>query len=139
MPSQAHQSLLLWGVRRMAADGFLIAGFDGHADQGGGLNELPAPVSVHGVRADAIGVHQANGMIAFAEAKTASDIDNAHTRKQLRVLGFARAQGSPCHLYIAVPRSGAYALDRVLIDTGLIGSKHVRRLHVPDILLTTAA
>lgn len=40
-----------------------------------------------------------------------------------------------CPLYIAVPRSAAYALDRVLIDVGLIGSSHVRRLHVPSVLL----
>ena len=40
-----------------------------------------------------------------------------------------------CPLYIAVPRSAAYALDRVLIDVGLIASKHVKRLHVPGVLL----
>jgi hypothetical protein len=139
MPSEVHQSLLLWGVRRMAADGFVIAGFDGRAERGGGLNDLPAPISIHGVRADACGVHRSDGMIAFAEAKTEADIDNRHTRKQLRILGHARLRESPCPLYIAVPRSCAYALDRVLIDTGLIGLKHVRRLHVPDVLLTAAA
>jgi hypothetical protein len=46
-----------------------------------------------------------------------------------------RLDATPCPLYLAVPRSSAYDLDRVLIDTGLIGSKHIVRIHVPDILL----
>lgn len=123
----------------MAADGFFIAGFDGRAERGGGLNDLPAPFSFRGVRADACGVHRSDGMIAFAEAKTEGDIDNSHTRKQLRILGHTRMHAIPCPLYIAVPRSCAYALDRVLIDTGLVGLNHVRRLHIPDILLTASA
>jgi hypothetical protein len=76
-------------------------------------------------------------VIGFAEAKTALDVDNAHTRAQLRVLGFARMRGGRayCPLYLAIPRSRTYDLDRVLIDVGLVGTKHVRRIHVPDILL----
>jgi hypothetical protein len=137
MPSHAHQSLLLWGVRRMMTDGFRIAGFDGRIDQAGELNRLPAPIELEGVRPDACGVFPVGGTFGFVEAKTANDIDNLHTRQQLRVLGYTRMRGGRirCPLYIAIPRSCAYALDRVLIDVGLIGSNHVRRIHVPDILL----
>lgn len=137
MPSHAHQSLLLWGVRTMMNDGFRIAGFDGRIDQAGELNRLPAPIEVQGVRPDACGVSQAEGLLGFVEAKTHGDIDNQHTRRQLRVLGYARMRNGkrPCPLYVAIPRSCAYALDRVLIDVGLLGSKHLRRIHVPDILL----
>lgn len=137
MPSHAHQSLLLWGVRRMISDGFCIAGFDGRIDQAGELNRLPAPIELRGVRPDACGVSPAEGTLGFVEAKTGGDIDNQHTRQQLRVLGYARMRDrdTRCPLYIAIPRSCAYALDRVLIDVGLIGSRHVRRIHVPDILL----
>lgn len=137
MPSHAHQSLLLWGVRRMMADGFRITGFDGCIDQAGDLSHLPAPAELEGVRADACGVSPADGTFGFVEAKTRDDIENQHTRQQLRVLGYARMRDgrTRCPLYIAIPRSCAYALDRVLIDVGLIGSKHVRRIHVPDILL----
>jgi hypothetical protein len=46
-----------------------------------------------------------------------------------------RSDSTPCPLYLAVPRSSAYDLDRVLVDTRLIGAKHVIRIHVPDILL----
>jgi hypothetical protein len=137
MPSHAHQTLLLWCARKMTVDGFDVTGFDGRADRAEAFGELPHPFAVYGVRADACGVHRIDGQFGFAEAKTASDIDNAHTRAQLRVLGFARMRGSAasCTLYLAIPRSSAYALDRVLIDVGLIGKPHVRRIHVPDILL----
>jgi len=121
----------------MISDGFRVAGFDGRIDQAGELNRLPAPIELRGVRPDACGVSPAEGTLGFVEAKTGGDIDNQHTRQQLRVLGYARMRDGEtrCPLYIAIPRSCAYALDRVLIDVGLIGSKHVRRIHVPDILL----
>lgn len=121
----------------MIADGFNLTGLDGKVDQDGHLNHLPRPFELHGVRPDACGVHVAGGVIAFAEAKTEHDVDNAHTRTQLRVLGYARMRDGkiPCPLYIAVPRSCAYALDRVLVDLGLIAARHVRRIHVPEVLL----
>lgn len=136
MPSVAHQSLLLWGVRRMVADGFAVTGLEGPVEQAGGLNQLSPPFVISGVRADACGVRSC-GLIGFAEAKTKHDIDNAHTREQLRVLGHARMRDGRrfCPLYIAIPRSCAYVLDRVLVDTRLIGASHVRRIHVPDVLL----
>ncbi len=76
-------------------------------------------------------------MIAFGEAKTFHDIDTAHTRRQLEVLGKTKVSGTDtyCPLYIAVPHSGVYELDRVLIDIGLLPVKHVVRLHVPDVFL----
>jgi hypothetical protein len=137
MPSHAHQSLLLWGVRSMMSDGFRIAGFDGRIDQAGELNRLPAPIEVQGVRPDAYGISREDGILGFVEAKTHRDIDNQHTRCQLRVLGYARMRDGKhrCSLYVAIPRSCAYALDRVLLDVGLLRSKHLRRIHVPDILL----
>lgn len=137
MASNAHQSLVLWGARRMVCDGFQLTGFEGSAAQGGHWNELPAPFKLLGIRADACGVRLDDGVIGFAEAKTEDDVDTAHTREQLRVLGYARMRDgkTPCPLYISVPRSAAYSLDRVLIDVGLIASKHVRRLHVPTALL----
>ena len=136
MPSPAHQHLLLWGVRRMLSDGFLITGIDGRVGTASGLSCLPCPIPVRGVRPDACGVHGDEGLLAFAEAKTAHDVDNVHTRAQLRILGHARMRESkaPCPLYIAVPRASAYALDRVLRDVGLLGARHVRRIHVPDVL-----
>jgi hypothetical protein len=137
MPSLAHQSLLLWGARRMIADGFVLTGLDGRVEQAGVWGPVPVPFQIHGVRPDACGVRGPGGLIAFTEAKTHDDVDNAHTRAQLRVLGHARMRDGKtrCPLYIAVPRSAAYALDRVLVDVGLIGSSHVRRLHVPSVLL----
>ncbi|HET9374579.1 MAG TPA: hypothetical protein VFO40_06375 [Chthoniobacterales bacterium] len=74
------------------------------------------------------------GEFAIGEAKTAADLDSDHTRKQLYVFGRVRtAPGNlACRLYVAVPRSAAPALDRVLARVGLLGAKHVIRLHIPD-------
>lgn len=79
----------------------------------------------------------AGRLIAFGEAKTFDDIDTGHTRRQLEVLGktYMKGLSTPCPLYMGIPRSAAYELDRVLIDAGLLGAKHIVRIHVPDILL----
>jgi hypothetical protein len=120
----------------MLADGFEIVGFDGRTTDVAEFDALAAPVPLYGVRADACGIHNDSGLLGFAEAKTATDIDNQHTRAQLRVLGHTRMRGGErCPLYLAIPRGSAYRLDRVLIDSGLIGARHVRRIHVPEALL----
>lgn len=76
-------------------------------------------------------------MIAFGEAKCFHDIDTLHTRRQLLVLGRTRMKGTIgcCPLYIAVPHSAVYALDRVLIDIGLLCAKNLVRLHIPDVFV----
>lgn len=137
MPTAAHQWLLVWAARRMARDGFLVAGFDGPASHGGMWNALPPAFELYAYRPDAWGFSPERSLIAFAEAKTTHDIDNAHTREQLRVFGFCRMRTTAhqCPIYIAIPRSAVYELDRVLIDTGLIRAQHVIRLHIPDALL----
>lgn len=121
----------------MTADGFLVGGFEAPAQQAGAWNALPPPFTLHGKRADAWGIRTEDALMAFAEAKTASDIDTPHTRAQLRVFGFARMRKTTtyCPIYVAIPRSCAYELDHVLIDLGLIRARHVVRLHVPDALL----
>lgn len=138
MPSPAHQSLLLWLIRKMAADGFVVAGCDGLVPQGGVWNTLPIPPYLAGVRPDAWGFAPASGTVAVGEAKTWTDIDTSHTRKQLCVLGrlVQRDDGRRCHLYFAVPRSAASNLDRVLAQVGLLGARHLVRLHIPDCFVT---
>jgi hypothetical protein len=137
MTSIAHQWLLTWAIRKMGSDGFLIAGFDGAAPRSRADNALPAPFELQACRPDAWGSSADGALLAFAEAKTAEDIDNAHTRRQLRIFGFCRMRGSErlCPLYLAIPRSAVYELDRVLIDTKLIAARHIIRVHVPDLLL----
>lgn len=136
MPSSRHQALVLWGVRRMLCDGFLMTGVDGWVDRLGIPAGLPRPSMIHGVRPDASGWHVSEEVEAFVEAKSERDIDNAHTRKQLREFATLRAaSGKQCTLYLAIPRSAAYALDRVLIDLGLLRAANVRRVHVPTIFL----
>jgi hypothetical protein len=121
----------------MAADGFRLGGFEAHARQAGVWNALPIPFTLRGVRPDAWGVRTEDALFAFAEAKTADDIDTKHTRTQLRVFGFTnmRHDARRCPLYLAIPCSSAYRLDRVLVDLGLIGARNVIRLHIPEALL----
>jgi hypothetical protein len=134
MPSNSHQSLLLWIARKMTADGFLVAGCEGSMPQGGLWNALPPPPDMAGVRPDACGIAPLTGEFAFGEAKTLHDLDTAHTRRQLRVFGhLVQTDGRKvCRLYVAVPRSAAGLLDRVLGQVGLLGARHVVRLHIPD-------
>lgn len=136
MPSSHHQWLVLWLASRLLADGYFIGGAEGATPQGGLLNHLPLPFEIAGVRPDLWAMAK-SGLIAFGEAKTAGDIVNAHTRKQLAVFGQLRLRSGKrlCPLYIAVPRSAASTLDRVLGDLGLAGRRHIARLHVPDCLI----
>ncbi|SRR5260370_1449005 len=137
MPSNAHQLLLLWIARKMTTDGFVVAGCDGSMPQGGLWNSLPAPPELAGVRPDACGISPATGELAFGEAKTAKDIDTPHTRAQLRVFGrLVNRDRGACRLYVAVPRSAVADLDRVLGQVGLLGARHVVRLHIPDCFVT---
>lgn len=137
MPSFAHQWLLVWAARRMEKDGFIVSGFDGRAPRGEEWSQLPRPFLLKGVRADAWGHRSLDQLIAFGEAKTFHDVDTAHTRQQLETLGKTRMMGSKnyCPLYIVVPRSAVYELDRVLIDVGLVRAKNVVRLHIPDVFV----
>jgi hypothetical protein len=137
MPSLAHQHLLLWVARKMTGDGIVLTGFDGPAPYGGAWNDLPRPFTIAGVRCDASGVVPDTGEIALGEAKTAEDLASEHSRRQLRVFGglVSRHSKSLCRLYIAVPRSAVYELDRALIAAGLVGASHVIRLHIPDVML----
>ena len=136
-----HQWLLVWAARRMVKDGFVVAGFDGRAPRGAEWSSLPSPFTFNGVRADVWGGREYDRLIAFGEAKTFHDIDTAHTRRQLEVLGKTKMKRAKTHcpLYIAVPRSAVYELDRVLIDVGLLRAKNVVRLHIPDVLVEEAS
>lgn len=138
MLSRSHQSLLLWIARKMTADGFLVAACEGSVPQGGLWNALPLTPEFAGIRPDACGVAEGTGEFAFGEAKTYEDIDTAHTRRQLQVFASLICRnGKPaCRLYIAVPRSAARTLDRVLCQVGLQGAREVVRLHIPDCFVT---
>jgi len=136
----AHQSLLLWACRKMAADGFRVIAKDGAIPWGGPWNSVPAPPQIKHLRPDACGVHLATGHFALGEAKTLEDINTKHTREQLRVFGQLshRNDYAKCRLYLSVPRSGVIILDYVLGQVGLLGTAHIIRLHIPDCLVTGA-
>lgn len=136
--SSAHQELVLWVARKMTADGFLVLGSDGSSPRDALWGSLPWPFEVRNRRPDLCGIAPETGEIAIGEAKTWDDIDTAHTRSQLNVFGRVqnRSKDSPCLLYIAVPRSAGYTLDCVLADVGLLGARHVSRIHIPDCFIS---
>ena len=136
--SSAHQELVLWVARKMTADGFLVLGADGSSPRDGLWGSLPWPFEVRNRRPDLCGIAPETGEIAIGEAKTWGDIDTAHTRIQLNVFGRVKNRGreNRCRLYIAVPRSAACSLDRVLVDVGLLGAPHVSRICIPDCFIT---
>jgi len=137
MPSQAHRALVLWIARSMSADGLKVAAFDGPSDQGGVLNELSAPFGIAGVKPDVWGLDEEGQIAAVGEAKTARDVFNSHTIRQLKVFGHLKRRrfGGRLRLYLAVPRSATQALDRALVFAHLAGAPNVRRLHIPDAML----
>jgi hypothetical protein len=138
MPTVEHQWLLLWALRKMNYDGFIVAACDGPMPQGGIWNALRASWKAGAFRPDASGLSR-DGRIAIGEAKTAADIDNEHTRAQLRVFGSVAGENpSRGRLYLSVPRSAAWRLDRVLASLGLAGASHVVRLQVPDCMISEA-
>jgi hypothetical protein len=132
-----HQWLLLWIARKMTADGFILGGYEGPTPQGGIWNVLPVPFEIASVRPDAWGIVASTGEIAVGEAKTADDLASAHTQRQLRVFGrlLQLERSAICRLYLAVPRSAAYLLDRALVKAEIIGEKNIIRMHVPDCLV----
>lgn len=121
----------------MIRDGFSMMALDGKVERGGFPDDFPQSPVVHGVRPDACGINAKEELVGFVEAKTENDVNNLHTRMQLKTLGSLHmpTTGQPCPVYIVIPRAAAYALDRVLIDTGLIRARHVRRVHVPAVFL----
>ncbi len=137
MASQTHQVLLLWIARKMTYDGLRVIRYDGISRQGGGWSDLPPPPTIGGIRPDVVGQTPDGRLVAFGEAKTLDDLDTPHTRIQLRALAGARMRpmGTLCRIYVAVPISAIRTLDRVLADVGLVATRRVVRLHVPDILL----
>jgi len=119
----------------MVADGLVLTGFDGPTPQGGVWNDLPKPQSVGAFRPDVSGAFANAVDCAYGEAKTEDDIDRPHTGDQVRSLATAR---NVCLLYLAVPRSAAYRLDRVLARVALPRTTRIVRIHVPDCFVREA-
>lgn len=135
-PSNAHQWLVVWAVRKMTNDGFVPLAWDGALPhfQSAVLGRSPQFMNL---RPDAVGVDPRSKRTAFCEAKTWNDIETRHTQQQLQAFSSlsSRTDKGPSRLYIAIPRSAAPALDRVLAKIGLAGDPNVTRLHIPDCLL----
>jgi hypothetical protein len=137
MPSREHQWLVLWAARKMVQDGYIVVGLDGQVPRGEGMRRLPQPPVVAGVRPDVWGYDPHTGEVALGEAKSLDDVDNAHTRAQLRAFAatLSRVTGTPCRMYLAVPRSASRRLERVLGCAGLLKTKRIVQLPIPDCML----
>jgi len=127
----------MWAIRKMQADGFIPMAYDGNIPQFDCERRLSYPPNLGSLRPDAIAFSPAMGIFAFGEAKTEDDLDSDHTRQQFRRYAAIAFDSflSRSAIYVATPRSAEMALDRLLRDVGLIGTRHVRRLHIPDCLI----
>ena len=135
--STAHQTLVLWTIRKMLADGFVPMAYDGNVPQFDCERRLHYPPNLGGLRPDALAFSPVMGSFAFGEAKTENDLYSDHTRRQFRRYAAITSDSalSRSAIYVATPRSAAMALDRLLRDVGLVTARHVRRLHIPDCLI----
>ncbi len=130
MQSQTHQWLVLWLARKMLRDGYVVHGVDGALPQGGLFKAAPPPLNFAGVRPDVWGSGPKD-RIALGEAKTADDLSSRHTFAQFAVYSqLCLIQGVT--MYVAIPRSAAQQLDRLLAATALIQRPGIVRLHIPD-------
>jgi hypothetical protein len=136
-PSTAHQTLVMWAIRKMQADGFIPMAYDGNVPQFDCERRLHYPPNLEGLRPDALAFSPVMGSFAFGEAKIEDDLDSDHTRQQFRRYAAIISDSSLSRsaIYVATPRSAALALDRLLRDVGLISARHVSRLHIPDCLI----
>ena len=137
LPSTAHQTLVMWAVRKMQADGFVPMAHDGIIPQFDCERRLRYPPNLSGLRPDAVAFSPLLSTFAFAEAKTEEDLASEHTKNQLRryaALIGDRGLQTDC-VYISTPRSAAMALDRLLRDLSLLSTRRIRRLHIPDCLV----
>jgi hypothetical protein len=119
----------------IAARGYRVLGVDSISSDGSGSTVRGThPPLVYGFRPD-VWAYSDAGDFVIGEAKTEGDIDTAHTRAQLAAFASWCREDRADHLYIAVPRSAARSLDRMLGEVHLLACPVVRRLHIPDCLL----
>jgi hypothetical protein len=131
-PSAAHQSLVMWAIRKMQADGFTPVAYDGCLPQFDCLRMLLTSPNLYGLRPDAFGYSYPDDAFALAEAKTVEDLQSVHTKLQLRHYKALIARSGRTRIYLAVPRSAALILDYVLKEAGLLVMPSIKRLHIPD-------
>lgn len=136
MASAAHRWLVVWMGRRLEHEGFAPVAVDGYDSPKNILSGLPKPVLISGIRPDMLAVHSRSGVIAIGDAKSANDLLNAHTVKQLRVmLGIRDAAGRLAQVYLAFPRSALATAAKVVLRVGLKQALRVNLLPVPDSML----
>ena len=136
MPSDAHQWLVVWLSRRINGDGFSLVGADAGRASSLIRGTPLCSVSIGVVRPDVIGVSQGDRSIAFGEAKTAGDLNNAHTWNQLAVmLGARDSRGRRPKVYLAFPSSCLKVAAKSLMKVGLQAAVRVTLVPIPDVLL----
>jgi|SRR5579875_897561 len=134
-PSIAHQSLVMWAIRKMQADGYVPFAYDGRIPRFDCLNQMLRSQEVNGLRPDALGYSDVIDGFALAEAKTPDDLLSSHTKYQLYRYKLLLSASGKVRLYFATARSAAPTADRVLQAAGLHVTRSIMRLHIPDCFL----
>ena len=98
------------------------------------FGDMPLPTSqVIGLhRPDLIGYRKSDQRICIGEAKTTSDIRSRRTKEEIR--DFAACDG--VELFIGIPADGVKLLNGILEELGLEEDDKIRRIVVPQELLS---
>lgn len=135
MPSDIHQWLIVWLCRKMARDGYTPL----YADTYDLAKYVPSNTKCSPIlgciRPDVIGFNDRTKRLAFAEAKTAGDILNRHTRMQLEMLLQLRDKsGRSAAIYFGFPRSSWQEAAKLIFQLRL--NKRIKLLPIPDVIIT---
>lgn len=136
MTCAPHRWLVVWLCRRLEREGYTLVAVDGYNSTKAILAGIPAPLLVEGIRPDMLAVHGHSGKLAVGDAKSANDLLNEHTIKQLRAMLKIRDKaGRMARVYLAFPRSALSTAAKVVLRVGLKQALRVHLLPVPDLML----
>lgn len=132
----AHRWLVIWLSRRLEREGFAPIAVDSCDSPKNILATLPKPILIAGIRPDILAVHGRSGALAIGDAKSANDLLNDHTVKQLRAMLSVRdAAGRLAQVYLAFPSSALATAAKVVLRVGLKQALRIHLLPVPDPML----
>ena len=128
MASKVHQFLLGLLIKKVRLAGYRIFFLEGKFVE---ENQLPIPPKILRHRPDALGI-SVYGQVCICESKTNHDINTNRTKEQLIDFSNIELNGFLCEVFIAIPKSAEYVLNKVLRDIKLYKKNNIFILKVPD-------
>lgn len=133
MSSVAHDFIVASLVRKARQLGYEPICLDArHKDTI--INRPPIPPRIVRHRPDAVAARE-DGSFCICEAKTAGDVDSDRTRAQIADFHEAISVGNCNLLLLGTSLKGKPMLRRLLMRMGLLASKHIITIYIPEGLL----